>query len=147
MFWRIPEPSESKIWSWVPWDSDSRMTVLEKASRNLPAKDEKKTDSATNVAPTQRDRLNTYMSRREQKSWSQISTIHEAKNDCAGDTSNNLAGRPADLLTRWEPQVQIKTRNFGTTPWRRARSLLVIRKFLMLRTLISKAYIRTRTTR
>jgi hypothetical protein len=33
--WRLPEPSDSKIWSWVPWDSGPRFAVLEKASNNL----------------------------------------------------------------------------------------------------------------
>jgi hypothetical protein len=33
--WRLPEPSDSKIWSWVPWDSESTITVLVRASSNL----------------------------------------------------------------------------------------------------------------
>jgi hypothetical protein len=33
---------------------------------------------------------NTYMSRREHKSWSQISTRPEAKSDCAGEASSNF---------------------------------------------------------
>jgi hypothetical protein len=32
---RLPEPSESKIWSWVPWDSEPRITVLARARSNL----------------------------------------------------------------------------------------------------------------
>jgi hypothetical protein len=34
-FWRLPEPSDSKIWSWVPWESEPRITVLARASSNL----------------------------------------------------------------------------------------------------------------
>jgi hypothetical protein len=33
--WRLPEPSDSKIWSWVPWDSEPRITVLARTSCNL----------------------------------------------------------------------------------------------------------------
>jgi hypothetical protein len=33
--WRLRKPSNSKIWSWVPWDSEPRITVLAKASINL----------------------------------------------------------------------------------------------------------------
>jgi hypothetical protein len=33
--WRLPEPSDSKIWSWVPWGSVPRITVLARASSNL----------------------------------------------------------------------------------------------------------------
>jgi hypothetical protein len=32
--WRLPEPSDSKIWSWVLWDSEPRITVLARASSN-----------------------------------------------------------------------------------------------------------------
>jgi hypothetical protein len=35
VIWRLPEPSDSKIWSWVPWDSEPRITVLARASSNL----------------------------------------------------------------------------------------------------------------
>jgi hypothetical protein len=34
-FCRLPEPSGSKTWSWVLWDSKSRITVLTRASSNL----------------------------------------------------------------------------------------------------------------
>jgi hypothetical protein len=33
--WRLPEPPDSKIWSWVLWDSEPRITVLAMASSNL----------------------------------------------------------------------------------------------------------------
>jgi hypothetical protein len=33
--WRFSEPSESKIRSWVRWDSEPRVTVLARASINL----------------------------------------------------------------------------------------------------------------
>jgi hypothetical protein len=33
--WRLPEPSERKIWSWVSWVSEQRITVLARASSNL----------------------------------------------------------------------------------------------------------------
>jgi hypothetical protein len=33
--WELPEPSDSKIWSWVPWDSEPRITVLARAISNL----------------------------------------------------------------------------------------------------------------
>jgi hypothetical protein len=33
---RLPEPWESKIWSWVPRDSEPRMTVLARPSSNFP---------------------------------------------------------------------------------------------------------------
>jgi hypothetical protein len=33
--WRLPEPWESKIWSWVLWDSEPRITMLVRASSNL----------------------------------------------------------------------------------------------------------------
>jgi hypothetical protein len=32
--WMLPEPSDSKIWSWVPRDSEPRMIVLERTSSN-----------------------------------------------------------------------------------------------------------------
>jgi hypothetical protein len=52
---------------------------------------------ATNVVPTQKDSSfpsskrrphfsYTYISRRTKKYWSKVSTIPEAKNECAGDT-------------------------------------------------------------
>jgi hypothetical protein len=36
--WRLPEPLETKIWSWVPWDSEPRITVQVRASSNLAVK-------------------------------------------------------------------------------------------------------------
>jgi hypothetical protein len=33
--WRIPEPSDRKIWSWVKWGSEPRMAVLARASSNV----------------------------------------------------------------------------------------------------------------
>jgi hypothetical protein len=33
--WRLPEPWDSKIWAWVLWDSEPRITVLAKASSSL----------------------------------------------------------------------------------------------------------------
>jgi hypothetical protein len=30
--WRLPELSDSKIWPWIPWDSEPRITVLARAS-------------------------------------------------------------------------------------------------------------------
>jgi hypothetical protein len=35
--WRLQEPSESKIWSWVSWDTEPRITVLTRASSKLAA--------------------------------------------------------------------------------------------------------------
>jgi hypothetical protein len=42
--------------------------------------------------------LNTCMSRREQKSWSPISILPEARNDCAGENQQQL-NRPAEWIT------------------------------------------------
>jgi hypothetical protein len=33
--WRLPESSENNVWSWAPWESEQRMTVLVKTSSNL----------------------------------------------------------------------------------------------------------------
>jgi hypothetical protein len=33
--WRLSEPSDSKIWSWVSWDSEPRITMLARAISNL----------------------------------------------------------------------------------------------------------------
>jgi hypothetical protein len=35
VIWTLPKPSDSKIWSWVPWDSEPRTTVLARASNRL----------------------------------------------------------------------------------------------------------------
>jgi hypothetical protein len=32
---RLPDPSGSKIWPWVPWDSEPRITVVASVSSNL----------------------------------------------------------------------------------------------------------------
>jgi hypothetical protein len=65
--------------------------------------------SATNVAPLQKDRhlplveenpplIYMYMSGREQKSWSCISTEPEAKNYCAGAVNSNSTDRQFQIL-------------------------------------------------
>jgi hypothetical protein len=88
---RLPEPSNSKIWSWVPQDSELKITVLTRTSRNLLRRTAATKGpqnlqwagrcdraeiyswwgySATNSPYTDRltpPLLNTYMSRREQK--------------------------------------------------------------------------------
>jgi hypothetical protein len=28
VIWRLPKPSQTEIWSWTPWDSEPRITVL-----------------------------------------------------------------------------------------------------------------------
>jgi hypothetical protein len=33
--WRLPELSDSEIWSWVPWELEPRITVLGRAGSNL----------------------------------------------------------------------------------------------------------------
>jgi hypothetical protein len=38
--------------------------------------------------------LNTYMSRREKRTWSWVSRRSEVRNDSAGETSSNLTDRP-----------------------------------------------------
>jgi hypothetical protein len=35
VIWMFAEPSESKIWSWVPWNSEPRFIVLARTSSNL----------------------------------------------------------------------------------------------------------------
>jgi hypothetical protein len=94
--WRLPH---SKIWSWVLWDIKPRVTVLARASSNVAISELRR--GATNVPPTQKDRplhsskgrlQNTYMSRREQKSWSENSMRTEAKNDCAGEDQQQFKG-------------------------------------------------------
>jgi hypothetical protein len=78
----------SKIWSWVPWDLEPGITALAKASSNLAVSQTNQvTHEKTNPSASKRRPhfQNTNMSRRKQKSWSQISMRSEAKNGCAGE--------------------------------------------------------------
>jgi hypothetical protein len=93
--------------------------------------------SATNVAPTLKDQplpsskwrphfSNTYMSRREKKSWWKVSKRPEAKNECVGEDqqqfkqlaespeprmtvlskpSSNLPNQPTDRTQRWDRKI------------------------------------------
>jgi hypothetical protein len=60
--WTLREPSDCKIWSWAPWDSEPSINVLARASGNLAVSGLRR--GATNVAPTQKDRPLTSWKRR-----------------------------------------------------------------------------------
>jgi hypothetical protein len=45
VIWRLPEPSDSTMWSWVPWDSKPKFTVLTRTRSNLAGRQAKSFES------------------------------------------------------------------------------------------------------
>jgi hypothetical protein len=87
----------SKIWPWVPRDSESRTTVLARPSSNLP---DRPTDRPT--AQSSRRKINPYPCRKEGhilkyinvfkiiNIWSWVQAGNENKNDCAGEGQQQI---------------------------------------------------------
>jgi hypothetical protein len=97
----FPESWDSKTWSWAPWDSERRITVLARVRNNLCQCWKYGTINVEiSTAPLVEDEtplLNTYMSKREQEYWSYVLTKPEAKNDCAGEDHQQF-----NLPTDWD---------------------------------------------
>jgi hypothetical protein len=104
-FSRLPEPSENKMWSWVPQDSKQRTTLLGKANSNLPFKEGQNRRCNEPSAYTEGliPLLNTCTSVREETSWSQISTRPETKCDCAGEDQKQFNGPTDQRLLKVHP--------------------------------------------
>jgi hypothetical protein len=98
--WSLSKPSDSRIWSWAPWDSEPINIVLARTSSNLAVRQSVIRSSylhgrtGLSLVEEKAPFLNTYISRKEQKSWSRIARRLKAGMNALSKASRNLTHRP-----------------------------------------------------